>query len=87
MLIIFNSEYFFNDRIYVLLFLFNAKLFLLILLVIILFILLFLFNKKILKKFINTSINIKKISQVSIYIQLGIKDLLILNLGKKFLQS
>ena len=36
----------------IILFLFNAKLFLLILLVIILFILLFLFNKKILKKFI-----------------------------------
>ena len=29
----------------------------------------------------------KKISQVSIYIQLGIKDLLILNLGKKFLNN
>ena len=72
----------------IILLLFNVKLFLLILSIIILFFLLFLFNKKILKKIhiIQVSIS-KKISQVSIYIQLGIKDLLILNLGKKFLNN
>ena len=68
--------------------LFNVKLFLLILSIIIFYFILFLFNKKILKKIHIIPVSIsKKISQVSIYIQLGIKDFLILNLEKKFLNN
>lgn len=66
----------------------NLKLLFFISIIILLFIFLFLFNRHLLKKLNAFQLHLaKKMSQITIYIQLGIKDLLILNLGKKFLQN
>lgn len=64
----------------------NLKLLFFILIIILFFIFLFLFNRHLLKKLNAFQLHLaKKMNQIRIYIQLGIKDLLILNLGKKFL--
>lgn len=64
----------------------NLKLLFFILIIILFFIFLFFFNRHLLKKLNAFQLHLaKKMNQIRIYIQLGIKDLLILNLGKKFL--
>ena len=54
----------------------------------ILYSVIFLLNKNILKKIVSNEIQIsKKINQITIYINLALKDLILLNIGKKILNN
>ncbi len=66
----------------------EPKIIFLVIVIFILYSVVFLLNKNILKKIVSNEIQIsKKINQITIYINLALKDLILLNIGKKILKN
>ena len=66
----------------------EPKIIFLVFIIFILYSVIFLLNKNILKKIVSNEIQIsKKINQITIYINLALKDLILLNIGKKILNN